>query len=113
MFNWKNRWLKGHEYEHILKNVEAYCQKFGIEKYTKKNHPNFIYEQPISMRSFYLDGTLYFVEGSGLGSDFGFPRVESKKKFRWKKMNFPTNLPKTNPRVTYIVASTTNCNQIN
>lgn len=23
----------------------------------------------------YLDGLLYFVEGSGLGSEFGFPRV--------------------------------------
>jgi len=28
-------------------------------------------------------------------------------------MNFPTNLPKANPKVTYIVASTTNCHQIN
>lgn len=53
------------------------------------------------------------MEGTGLGSEFGFPRVQSKKKFRWKKMNFPTHLPKTEPKVTYIVASTTNCNQIN
>lgn len=60
-----------------------------------------------------LDGAIYFVEGTGLGSEFGFPRVEGKKKFRWKKMNFPTNLPKTKPSVTYIVASTTNCHEIN
>ncbi len=44
-----------------------------------------------------LDGLLYFVEGGGLGSEFGFPRVEGKKKFRWKKMNFTTDLPKKNP----------------
>jgi hypothetical protein len=50
---------------------------------------------------------LYFVEGGGLGSEFGFPRVEGKKKYRWKKMNFTTDLPKKNPQVTYIVASTT------
>lgn len=28
-------------------------------------------------------------------------------------MNFETNLPKKNPRVTYIVASTTHCHHIN
>lgn len=113
MFGWKHRWLKGHEYEHILNNVEAYCRKFGIQKYAKKNHPSFIYERPVSICAFTLDGTLYFVEGTGLGSDFGFPRIEAKKKFRWKKMNFSTNLPKTNPKVTYIVASTTNSSLIN
>ena len=24
-FDWNNRWLKGHEYEFILKHSEAYC----------------------------------------------------------------------------------------
>ena len=47
------------------------------------------------------------MEGRGLGSEFGFPRVEGKKKFRWKKMNFTTDLPKKDLMVTYIVASTT------
>ena len=28
-----------------------------------------------------------------------------KKKFRWKKMNFTTDLPKRRPQVTYVVAS--------
>lgn len=28
-----------------------------------------------------------------------------KKKFRWKKMNFTTDLPKRKPQVTYVVAS--------
>lgn len=45
---------------------------------------------PKVMNKIYLDGLLYFVEGKGLGSEFGFPRVEGKKKFRWKKMNFTT-----------------------
>lgn len=36
---------------------------------------------------------------------FGFPRIPQKKKYCWKKMNFTTNLPKRNPEVIYIVAS--------
>jgi hypothetical protein len=40
---------------------------------------------------------IYFVKGSGVGSEFGFPRVNEKKKYRWKKMNFTTNLPKKHP----------------
>lgn len=43
-----------------------------------------------------------------MGQDFGFPRMEQlKKKFRWKKMNFTTHLPKRKPEVTYVVASAT------
>jgi hypothetical protein len=52
-----------------------------------------------------LDGIIYFVEGKGVGSEFGFPRVTTRKKFRWKKMNFTTELPKKDPQVTYVVAS--------
>lgn len=48
---------------------------------------------------------IYFVKGADVGSDFGFPRIATKKKYRWKKMNFITNLPKQMPYVTYIVAS--------
>ena len=55
---------------------------------------------------------IYFIEGKGLGSEFGFPRISGKKKFRWKKMNFITDLPKKNPKVTYIVASTMNTSKI-
>jgi len=36
---------------------------------------------------------------------FGFPRIERKKKYCWKKMNFITNLPKRHPEIKYIVAS--------
>lgn len=55
---------------------------------------------------------MYFTEGMSVGSDFGFPRIEIKKKYRWydmlfniirKKMNFTTDLPKKRPLVTYIV----------
>jgi hypothetical protein len=52
-----------------------------------------------------LDGAIYFVKGKGLGTDFGFPRVTERKKYRWKKMNFTTDLPKAKPLVTYVVAS--------
>ena len=46
------------------------------------------------------------VLGKGVGQDFGFPRMEQlKKKYRWKKMNFTTDLPKRSPYVTYVVAS--------
>lgn len=48
---------------------------------------------------------IYFVKGTGVGSEFGFPRVAKKKKYRWKKMNFTTDLPKQLPHVTYVVAS--------
>jgi hypothetical protein len=54
----------------------------------------------------YSDGLIYFVKGRGVGQDFGFPRMEQvKKKYRWKKMNFTTDLPKRHPHVTYVVAS--------
>jgi hypothetical protein len=48
---------------------------------------------------------IYFVKGRGVGQDFGFPRAHVKKRYRWKKMNFTTDLPKRKPYVTYVVAS--------
>jgi hypothetical protein len=48
---------------------------------------------------------VYFVKGKGVGPDFGFPRASVKKRYRWKKMNFTTDLPKGKPYVTYVVAS--------
>jgi hypothetical protein len=56
-----------------------------------------------------LDGLLYFVEGATIGSDFGFPRLGIRKRFKWKKMNFTTDLPKKDPLVSYIVASAVKC----
>ena len=32
----------------MLRNIEAYCAKFGFEKYPHKNHPIDIYENPHS-----------------------------------------------------------------
>jgi len=29
------------------------------------------------------DGLLYFVKGNTIGSDFGFPRLGTKKLFKW------------------------------
>ena len=37
---------------------------------------------------------IYFVQGNSVGSDFGFPRVETKKHFRWLVFNhFPLSSP--------------------
>jgi len=55
---------------------------------------------------------IYFVKGKGVGQDFGFPRMELKKKYRWKKMNFTTDLPKRKPYVTYVVASAMKAHQV-
>lgn len=35
-----------------------------------------------------------------------------KKRYRWKKMNFTTDLPKKEPSVTYIVASAVRCERL-
>ena len=101
-FGWCEKWLTGEEYEHILRNAELYCREYGFEKYGPRQHPLAIYEEP-------YNGLLYFVEGKTVGSEFGFPRVDIKKKYRWKKMNFTTDLPKRQPVVTYIVASAIKC----
>jgi hypothetical protein len=53
----------------------------------------------------FKDGQIYFIKGWHL-REFGFPRDASvKKKFKWKKMNFTTDLPKNNPICTYLVAT--------
>jgi hypothetical protein len=83
-----------------------------------------------------LDGFLYFVRGLHL-QDFGFPRVKGNsckmpsltdsttpsrgaandmqplfnKRFKWKKINYKTFLPKHAPVVAYIVAKTNNNDQ--
>lgn len=101
-FDWENKWLKGEEYAHILTNLDLYCKAFNLSKLSAKTHPPSIYTEP-------QNGTVYFVEGNSVGSDFGFPRVDTKKHYRWKKMNFTTDLPKKRPYVTYIVASAVKC----
>lgn len=51
---------------------------------------------------------MYFLKNTTL-KNLGFPRLKdnSKKLFKWKKMNFQTPLPKHSPKVSYIVCSTT------
>lgn len=101
-FDWAGKWLTGEEYAHVLHNIELYCSHYGLGRYGTRQHPNTIYEAP-------YNGLVYFIEGNSVGSEFGFPRVEIKKKFRWKKMNFTTELPKRKPLVSYIVASAVKC----
>lgn len=89
--------------------MDLYSSIYGFRKFPSKTHPEEIYSQPLSTLNIKIDGTIYFVEGTNIGSDFGFPRNNMKKKYRWKKMNFTTDLPKKNPNVTYIVASAVRC----
>lgn len=94
--------MTGEQYSHILTHVDLYCERFNFTRWGLRQHPLAIYEEP-------YNGLMYFVEGSSVGSEFGFPRVEVKKKYRWKKMNFTTELPKRQPVVSYIVASAIKC----
>ncbi len=100
--DWRSRWLTGEEYCHILNNMDTYQEKYGWLIFEQKKHPDCIYTAPI-------DGLVYFVRGQTIGSDFGFPRLGTKKIYKWKKMNFTTDLPKKNPLVSYIVASAVKC----
>lgn len=101
-FGWTEAWLTGEQYAHILRNADLYCSVFGFLKCPARQHPPAIYEEP-------YNGLMYFMDGNSVGSEFGFPRVEGKKRYRWKKMNFTTELPKRQPLVSYIVASALKC----
>jgi hypothetical protein len=50
-YEWEKRWLKGHEYSHILQNMDAYAETFGFRKYEQKTHPKEIYSEPVSTAS--------------------------------------------------------------
>jgi len=55
--------------------------------------------------TFNLDGQIYFIKGWHL-REFGFPRANDlRKNFKWKKMNFTTDLPKQDPICSYLVAT--------
>ena len=61
-------------------------------------HPDEVYTLP-------RNGQIYFIKGWHL-REFGFPRKEElRKKFKWKKMNFTTDLPKNDPLCSYLVAT--------
>ena len=89
----------------MLYNLDSYVNTFGMEKLGEKLHPNNIYIEP-------HHGQVYFVRANTIGSDFGFPRLGIKKRYKWKKMNFTTDLPKRNPLVSYIVASAVRCEKL-
>ena len=95
-FPWGDRWLKGSEYEFMIKNHEEYLAQGNLRIYFE--HPLDIYTSP-------AHGMIYFLRNQSL-KELGFPRVKGlKKRFKWKKMNFVTPLPKQNPKVTYLVAT--------
>lgn len=49
----------------------------------------------------------YFIRGWHL-REFGFPREAGlSKNFKWKKMNYTTDLPKHQPIISYLVATGT------
>jgi len=41
-----------------------------------------------------------------------FPRTDARKVYRWKRLNFPTLLPKSAPLVSYVVAACYETNPI-
>ncbi|OMJ93578.1 hypothetical protein SteCoe_3414 [Stentor coeruleus] len=95
-FPWTERWLNGAEYEHMIKFYNEYMSELCLQIYFE--HPSLIYTSP-------SHGLIYYLKSQSL-RDLGFPRIKGlKKPFKWKKMNFITNLPKQKPRVTYLVAT--------
>ncbi|KAL4500543.1 hypothetical protein ABPG72_002967 [Tetrahymena utriculariae] len=99
---WKENWLDGYQYYMLLKNQHRLDQKqFPL----LSSHPTWIYEKPIN-------GHLYFLKEVDLEKDspfkLGFPRTSSlnKKSWKWKRNNFPTKLPKNDPKIVYICATT-------
>ncbi|EAR90433.3 hypothetical protein TTHERM_00112830 (macronuclear) [Tetrahymena thermophila SB210] len=99
---WKDNWLDGYQYYMLLKNQHRLDQKqFPL----LSSHPTWIYEKPIN-------GHLYFLKEVDLEKDgpfkLGFPRTSSlnKKSWKWKRNNFPTKLPKNDPKIVYICATT-------
>ena len=93
------RWLTGEEYAFLLRHYRAYSLAYpDVIHCCYKTHPNEVYEAP-------TNGKIYFIKGWHL-REFGFPRKEDlRKKFKWKKMNFTTDLPKNDPLCSYLVAT--------
>lgn len=46
-----------------------------------------------------LDGLIFYLKGNDL-KEVRFPKLEDfQKRYKWKKMNFVTHLPKKDPKV--------------
>ena len=43
MFDWESKWLRGDQYAFMLYNLDTYCEVFGMQKLSEKNHPENIY----------------------------------------------------------------------
>lgn len=90
--------MTGEEYAFILRHYRAYCGTGQFLEPTIAGHPEVVYDNP-------TNGMIYFIKGWHI-REFGFPRADNKKKlFKWKKMNFTTDLPKNDPICTYLVAT--------
>lgn len=95
-FPWAERWLNGKEYEFMIRNYENYIEDLHLQIFLE--HPIQIYTSP-------SHGFMYYLQDQSL-KELGFPRIKGlKKRFKWKKMNFVTSLPKQNPKVLYLVAT--------
>ena len=35
-FDWENKWLRGDQYAHMLRNIDTYCSTFGMLKMGEK-----------------------------------------------------------------------------
>lgn len=56
-FDWKNRWLNGEEYFHILTNADLYANAFSFSKYPPKTHPSSTYSNPESKYQDFISNT--------------------------------------------------------
>ena len=98
-FPTQDRWLTGEEYAFLLRHFRAYRDQFPDKILVgTQEHPDQVYDSP-------KNGQIYFIQGWHL-REFGFPRKdELRKRFKWKKMNFTTDLPKNDPLCSYLVAT--------
>lgn len=104
------RWLTGNEYANLLIHSDTLGPMLGIKTIEGSQHPREIYFEP-------RNGTLYFLKDVPDVKKLGFPPIledrpgliETKrvntKLICWKRMNFVTQLPKSSPKVEYVVAS--------
>ena len=98
-FPTSQRWLNGEEYAFLLRHHKAYHALSPEEVLISEGaHPSTVYDLP-------RNGQIYFISGWHL-REFGFPRQDGlRKEFKWKKMNFTTDLPKNDPICSYLVAT--------
>jgi hypothetical protein len=117
-FPFRQRWLRGEEYGFLCRHYYAYSHLIKMFGLKDNDHQEEIYHQP-------RYGQFYFIKNMHL-QFFGFPRRNQEassevgyqngvsipnskyKKFKWKKTNFKTCLPKHNPVVIYVTANTKN-----